>query len=100
MRRRRHSVGGKRRFFVTSRTESYGPFRRMGSVLLRDHASEEEVEAALSTLGIYAPRGNDVLRWGNSGATIQDVHGGTTRLAKRGTGEPTFTLPKERRRRS
>jgi hypothetical protein len=92
--------GGKRKFVVTTRTEPYGPFERFGTVVLRDKASEDEVEAALSAIGIYAPRGNDILRWGNAGATIQDVQGGTTRLAKVGTGQPRETLPKRRKRRA
>jgi hypothetical protein len=98
--KRRHVTGrGRpRRFVVTFRQEPYGPFERLGTVTLPDRGDELDVEHALSRIGLYTPRGNDVLRWGNHGATIQDVHGGTTRLAKVGTGEPKHTVRKIRRR--
>jgi hypothetical protein len=98
--KKRHTTGPgrKRRFVVTAQMGPYEPFERFGTVTLRDGAPEPEVEEALSKIGLYVPRGMDVLRWGNQGATIHDVHGGTTRLAKRGTGEPRRTVRRGRRR--
>ena len=97
--KKRHKTTRRlRRFIVTTRTENHGPFERFGTVLLPDRANEHDVEQALSAIGLYVPRGNDVLRWGEKGATIQDIHGGTTRLAKRGTGAPKETVRRRKRR--
>ena len=54
-----------------------GPSQWMGTVELSPHSRGGVVEAALSAIGVYAPRGNDVLRWTSTGrsATIKDGEG-------------------------
>ena len=55
------------RTLIRFAVEVYDPevddWESKGSVLLPDQAPEHEVEHALAALGLYAPRGADVLEW-------------------------------------
>lgn len=59
--------------------DEQGPARAapLAERLSHEASDAYEVEEALLSIGLYVPRGNDELRWGRQGATIQDVHGGT-----------------------
>lgn len=66
----------RKSFTVSSYDENLRPVI-MGSVTLAPGSPGHVVEAALSQVGVYAPRGLDRLKWGGrgGGAEIYDAHG-------------------------
>lgn len=56
--------------------QSFPEGRELGSVLLPPGCDAEQVEGALVALGVYAPRGWDVLEWlDEEVATIRSADG-------------------------
>ena len=54
-------------FVVESYDDQSDDWEVIGRVILPFEASRHAVEHALASLGIYAPRGNDTLDWGDFG---------------------------------
>lgn len=51
------------RFMVETGEGETGEWKELGSICLANHAPRHECEHALSAVGIYAPRGHDMLEW-------------------------------------
>lgn len=56
-------MGKLHRFEVESYVASDDDWEEHGSVLLPDHAGYGAVEHALAAVGVFAPRGADMLEW-------------------------------------
>lgn len=67
-------------YVVSVKTER-GTLRRKGVVTLAPRAERGSVERALVSVGVYAPRGADTLKWTGRGseakAVVKDARGET-----------------------
>jgi len=59
-------------YVVSSRTPR-GTMKREGVVMLEPRAGRVAVERALSSIGVYAPRGADELKWTGRGSEAKAV---------------------------
>jgi hypothetical protein len=59
-----------------------GRMREAGEVRLVERASNAELERVLADISVFAPRGQDRVKWTAEGATITDAHGDLVVLKK------------------
>lgn len=66
------------RFDVYDYSPGLDVWEHNGQVLLPDHASTAQIRHALLVLGLYAPRGSDVVAWdvcAHCGSPAADING-------------------------
>lgn len=67
-------------FMVESFNEELDNWEEMGRVLLPFGANKQQVEHAVAVLGVYAPRGNDDLEWGDFAVIYDSIGKAMVRL--------------------